>query len=144
VKLRRQCRTDLREMLHVPRAPDRATYSIPAASDFRGIKSQVSSKSSRDAVRKYTKTKIKFGLNLDSRHRGLREQKVCHVRLVADFVFLIARLRTRFGEPSVNPDSTAIKLATFRRKIDVSGNEVSWLPQNKTRRGERRAQVGLD
>ena len=36
------------------------------------------------------------------------------------------------------------QLATFRRKIDVSGNEVSWLPQNKTRRGERRAQVGLD
>jgi hypothetical protein len=35
-------------------------------------------------------------------------------------------------------------LATFRRKIDVSGIEVSWLPQNKTRRGERRAQVGLD
>ena len=30
-------------------------------------------------------------------------------------------------------------LATFRRKIDVSGIEVSWLPQNKTRRGERRA-----
>jgi len=35
-------------------------------------------------------------------------------------------------------------LATFRRKIDVSGIEVSWLPQNKTRRGERRARVGLD
>ena len=34
-------------------------------------------------------------------------------------------------------------LATFRRKIDVSGIEVSWLPQNKTRRGERRARVGL-
>ena len=36
------------------------------------------------------------------------------------------------------------RLATFRRKIDVSGIEVSWLPQNKTRRGERRARVGLD
>jgi len=35
-------------------------------------------------------------------------------------------------------------LATFRRKIDVSGIEVSWLPQNKARRGERRARVGLD
>jgi hypothetical protein len=30
-------------------------------------------------------------------------------------------------------------LATFRRKIDVSGIEVNGLPQNKTRRGERRA-----
>jgi hypothetical protein len=37
-----------------------------------------------------------------------------------------------------------VELATFRRKIDVSGIEVSWLPQNKTRRGERRARVGLD
>ena len=30
-------------------------------------------------------------------------------------------------------------LATFRRKIDVSGIEVNGLPQNKTRRGVRRA-----
>jgi hypothetical protein len=30
-------------------------------------------------------------------------------------------------------------LATFRRKNDVSGIEVNGLPQNKTRRGERRA-----
>jgi DNA-binding transcriptional regulator LsrR (DeoR family) len=36
------------------------------------------------------------------------------------------------------------ELATFRRKIEVSGIEVSWLPQNKARRGERRARVGLD
>jgi hypothetical protein len=33
----------------------------------------------------------------------------------------------------------AAQLATFRRKIDVSGIEVNGLPQNKTRRGERRA-----
>jgi len=32
-----------------------------------------------------------------------------------------------------------IILATFRRKNDVSGIEVNGLPQNKTRRGERRA-----
>jgi hypothetical protein len=30
-------------------------------------------------------------------------------------------------------------LATFRRKNDVCGIEVNGLPQNKTRRGERRA-----
>jgi hypothetical protein len=30
-------------------------------------------------------------------------------------------------------------LATSRRKIDVSWIEVNGLPQNKTRRGERRA-----
>jgi len=30
-------------------------------------------------------------------------------------------------------------LVTFRRKIDVSGIEVNGLPQNKTRRGVRRA-----
>jgi hypothetical protein len=33
-------------------------------------------------------------------------------------------------------------LATSRRKIDVSGIEVNGSPQNKTRRGERRAWVG--
>jgi putative ABC transport system substrate-binding protein len=32
-----------------------------------------------------------------------------------------------------------VVLATFRRKIDVSGIEVNGLPQNKTRRGVRRA-----
>jgi hypothetical protein len=32
-----------------------------------------------------------------------------------------------------------LHLATFRRKNDVSGIEVNGLPQNKTRRGERRA-----
>jgi hypothetical protein len=37
--------------------------------------------------------------------------------------------------------STAM-LATSRRKIDVSRIEVNGLPQNKTRRGERRAWVG--
>src|SRR5260221_5856163 len=35
-------------------------------------------------------------------------------------------------------------LVTFRRKIDVSGIEVSWLPQNKARRGERQGPTWLD
>jgi hypothetical protein len=48
------------------------------------------------------------------------------------------------AESKKTPVFWRLALATFRRKIDVSGNEVSWLPQNKTRRGERRAQVGLD
>ena len=33
--------------------------------------------------------------------------------------------------------TTLNDIATFRRKIDVSGIEVNGLPQNKTRRGER-------
>ena len=56
----------------------------------------------------------------------------------------------RFAKRETPPDAfgsidgASLELATFRRKIDVSGIEVSWLPQNKTRRGERRARVGLD
>ena len=57
--------------------------------------------------------------------------------------------RSRYrAVPTCLPDLGAyefsLDVATFRRKIDVSGIEVSWLPQNKTRRGERRARVGLD
>jgi hypothetical protein len=61
-------RTDLRDMLHVPRAPDRAMCSIPAHPIFLCIKSEVRPKSSREAVQEYTKTKIKFGLKIYSRH----------------------------------------------------------------------------
>jgi hypothetical protein len=39
----------------------------------------------------------------------------------------------------IRAQKQSVQLATFRRKNDVSGIEVNGLPQNKTRRGERRA-----
>jgi hypothetical protein len=65
---------------------------------------------------------------------------------VADDVpkFDIARGRRIDSAAAFDPNAGMNGVATFRRKIDVFGIEVSWLPQNKTRRGERRARVGLD
>jgi hypothetical protein len=40
---------------------------------------------------------------------------------------------------ATEPPARKAQLATSRRKIVVSGIEANGLPQNKTRRGERRA-----
>jgi hypothetical protein len=49
-----------------------------------------------------------------------------------------------FAPSLVLSDRPRARSSYFPAQIDVSGIEVSWLPQNKTRRRERRAQVGLD
>jgi hypothetical protein len=57
-----KCRTDLREMLHRPRAPDRSAYSIPAASRF------------------WVADRAAFGLRVRSKRTILENKPVVHFR----------------------------------------------------------------
>jgi len=55
--------------------------------------------------------------------------------LIAALVAVVGQTAILLNDFGPGNDS----LVTFRRKIDVSGIEVNGLPQNKTRRGVRRA-----